>query len=159
MCGLFVLVQEFCLVYYSCSHFLLGFLALAGVRAVPTCSSALWQARWYLAPAPAAHQKPPVSHPCKTPWPPLCFATGRHSLSLEPEDIFSSSSWSGVRREFWGWSNVHPLCSLLGSVQGGDAAGWGGRSWELKWVVCLRLYMLFKEAYYWCLEKHGPWTI
>ena len=40
-----------CWFYCSCSHFFLGFLALAGARAVPTCLSAPWQSRWYLAPA------------------------------------------------------------------------------------------------------------
>lgn len=83
-----------------CSHFLLGFLALTGVRALPTCSSFPWQTRLYLVPAspavrlPPVPQKPPVSHPCKTPWPPPSSATGRCNHSLEPENICSSSSWS-----------------------------------------------------------------
>lgn len=43
-----MLVWGFYLFYCSCSHFLFGFLALAGASAVPTCFPAPWQARWYL---------------------------------------------------------------------------------------------------------------
>lgn len=55
-----MLGQWFCLLYCSCSRFFLGFLALTGARALPTCSSSPWQTRGYLAPASPAFCLPPA---------------------------------------------------------------------------------------------------